>query len=1054
MEDDMWREVSNPYAAIGWIREELNNLLRQVRIGLEAAADENDLSLLENAESALDKLHLTLEMLRSPGASLLANEMRELLGSLRAEEIDETENALIALMQGLVIQDTYLDRLQAGGSDMPLLLLPTLNDLRAVRNQPLLSEGVLFTPNLSAVSNNKIPGSDQPTTDINTAATKWHAAFFAGYADYLKNPKDSTQADKLSKLSSEIQASVGSIEQRRLWWIAAAVFDGIQSGALAGNISLHSLFERLQQQLADLAQGSTDSSQADSLATALLYYLAIAKKGNVQIDKINKLYQLDTLVMDPTELERVRSGISGHNRKLFDSLSKAIGDEFEIIKTRLAEMEEGIAPEEADDSGFTIDELMDRLADTLKVLGLQQSADSLHQSSRILSTARKSGEKPTDADLVQVAGDILSIENLLDSHANTLGSARESTASGSETPQLPAHELWQMIGKLLDECLTLLGNIKDQINDWLSGELSADNYADIGQDFEQLVGALDLANHKPATNATRRLQTITAGLLEQKELPPEDIQDLFADAFAALEMFLAAARDQQPQSADLLKLMLQRLDSLESGPDASAEITRLPEQKAIQKPVEESKALVDDDILEIFMEEYDEVYATIKVTLPQWLADTTNTEARTEVRRSFHTLKGSGRMVGADEIGEFSWKVEMLLNQVIEGEREADNPLLQTVAVASAMLPALKDRLQGNNSTIEPQLLDQFSKLLDQLGANHVGTAEKLSTLIENLPEEFKLWLSDDIIVKAEPLIDPELAVLIREEVAEHLATLKNWLANAVGTIPGKEPIRAAHTIAGTMALAPGENDTNLESKLAHETEHLLNRCLTAEIPLKDSATAVINGVINQVTTRLATLEKVVEPVSVKTHPLFTQLAKLNMEVHDEILERTEAVKARKAKAAAEKAAAEKAAAEKAAAEKAAAEKAAAEKAAAEKAAAEKAAAEKAAAEKVAAEKAAAEKAAAEKAAAEKVAAEKAAAEKAAAQKVAAEKAAAEKATAQKAAAEKAAAEKAAAEKAAAEKAAAQKVAAEKVAAEKVAAEKAAAEKAAAEKAAAEKAAA
>ncbi len=91
----MWREVSNPYAAIGWIREELNNLLRQVRIGLEAAAEENDLSLLENAENALEKLHLTLEMLRSPGASLLADEMRGLLSALRNDQIEDTDSSCV-----------------------------------------------------------------------------------------------------------------------------------------------------------------------------------------------------------------------------------------------------------------------------------------------------------------------------------------------------------------------------------------------------------------------------------------------------------------------------------------------------------------------------------------------------------------------------------------------------------------------------------------------------------------------------------------------------------------------------------------------------------------------------------------------------------------------------------------------------------------------------------------------------------------------------------------------------------------------------------------------
>ena len=36
------------------------------------------------------------------------------------------------------------------------------------------------------------------------------------------------------------------------------------------------------------------------------------------------------------------------------------------------------------------------------------------------------------------------------------------------------------------------------------------------------------------------------------------------------------------------------------------------------------------------------------------------------MRRSFHTLKGSGRMVGAQLLGEFCWSVENLLNRIID----------------------------------------------------------------------------------------------------------------------------------------------------------------------------------------------------------------------------------------------------------------------------------------------------------------------------------------------------------------------------------------------------
>ncbi|WP_164088178.1 Hpt domain-containing protein, partial [Stenotrophomonas maltophilia] len=54
---------------------------------------------------------------------------------------------------------------------------------------------------------------------------------------------------------------------------------------------------------------------------------------------------------------------------------------------------------------------------------------------------------------------------------------------------------------------------------------------------------------------------------------------------------------------------------------------------------------VDEELREVFIEEAGEVLETIGRYLPAWKADHDDREALTEVRRAFHTLKGSGRMV-------------------------------------------------------------------------------------------------------------------------------------------------------------------------------------------------------------------------------------------------------------------------------------------------------------------------------------------------------------------------------------------------------------------------
>ena len=85
---------------------------------------------------------------------------------------------------------------------------------------------------------------------------------------------------------------------------------------------------------------------------------------------------------------------------------------------------------------------------------------------------------------------------------------------------------------------------------------------------------------------------------------------------------------------------------------------------------------VDAELLAIFLEEADEVLQTIEATLPIAASKPDDREALTTIRRGFHTLKGSGRMVGLMDLGEVAWEIEQVMNRWLEQKRRATPALL------------------------------------------------------------------------------------------------------------------------------------------------------------------------------------------------------------------------------------------------------------------------------------------------------------------------------------------------------------------------------------------
>ena len=96
---------------------------------------------------------------------------------------------------------------------------------------------------------------------------------------------------------------------------------------------------------------------------------------------------------------------------------------------------------------------------------------------------------------------------------------------------------------------------------------------------------------------------------------------------------------------------------------------------------------LDPELLELFIEEAKEEITSIQRNLPAWLSAPDDLETLITVRRSFHTLKGSGRMVGAERIGEYSWAVENLLNRLINRTLARTPPMVEFIKDAADAVP-------------------------------------------------------------------------------------------------------------------------------------------------------------------------------------------------------------------------------------------------------------------------------------------------------------------------------------------------------------------------------
>jgi chemosensory pili system protein ChpA (sensor histidine kinase/response regulator) len=381
----------------------------------------------------------------------------------------------------------------------------------------------------------------------------------------------------------------------------------------------------------------------------------------------------------------------------------------------------------------------------------------------------------------------------------------------------------------------------------------------------------------PTPQSDRSAETVEQAVEEVRNALPGLVAEVHrAPADAAARDVLKARLDDLLNDAKLIddtELVAQAqaaLAELEAGGTValSAAVTAIAESgTAVSAPApaisEETQRLLatdatglDAELLDIYLTEAADVLDAIAASRRELEANSGDREALRTARRQFHTLKGSGRMVGLTELGEHAYAVEKIHNRLLEEERPVSPAVLAMIGIAEAefrdWIAVLKDaghvatdptKLHAAIATVMAELpeLDgaheEEVKLpeldrppeetleLPELGgvpagssspaADWVDDAEALgdggADVIEFAPKgdvpaaaamepDAAAFAPPEAITIGDLSLSQELYAVLVDEADAHLATLAHGLSVLqfdTAALPSAAMVRASHTLCG-----------------------------------------------------------------------------------------------------------------------------------------------------------------------------------------------------------------------------------------------------------------
>jgi len=673
-------------------------------------------------------------------ATLLTEQLILLIDVIIKDNCVSDENAYQALLGGLLQLPNYLVRLRSMQDSKASDIIAVVNDVRAAANVPLMVDQKVFS--LSQKISQKTIALK--SSSVKSSSVKSHVQSCQSKLKALNTQAENSRlllndlyrafSDLMTDYSATKAFSEDSVNSSILNAINTLIMAASNSSSqlsLAAKYALGNGFVWLEQ----LGREQSDVD-AEQVLRELLFCIALYDSDNAAVQSFKQQHQLlEALnIHHPSEVLRLGTP----DAETMDIVFESLLNDFVLLKNALELSAESdthdLSSNNQGETSITFKEMAsmastlrytlqlaqyDSLADQLS--GVESELMSLHIEDNS-DDALADNEQARNETIRNIAEDLYKIESTL--HQNHLGVARND----SEVSVID--EVVHCVSTMVENLSARQASPHAFFDD--SQFLNYEPYGDLVRQLNDAEGAMQMIAVDNLAVSIRAcahyLQTMVIGPQDTEAAYP-----LIATLKLIASYLQAFTFNQHEKLTDALSEAVNDLNvdsgkaielATELTPEMTSEITgdlNSEHQNISVLPISQ-KALegdFDSDIVEIFIEEAEEVLALLKESIALWSTDYDNANCMADIRRGFHTLKGSGRMAGAEHIGDAAWSIEALMNRMTDG---------------SVPINAARVTLVGEAIEYMPQLIETFKQRLEPLAtplATFIDRANQLAADID-----------------------------------------------------------------------------------------------------------------------------------------------------------------------------------------------------------------------------------------------------------------------------------------------------------------------------------
>lgn len=492
----------------------------------------------------------TLTLIQLPEAALLSEELFSVTNEISpGNNGARFESKLEVISSTFFVLSRYLEYVQQVEKRTPVLLIPHINALRKLKQEPPYPEchfsDVRLENDLRLPSVDPVVVTDKK--ELRVYIRRARHMYQVGLLGFVREQQLANSTALMRRALVKLWRVSGNDKSLTLlWWLAEVTLEAFAARSMSALETRKFLFMRLDRiikQYEQAGEAALSVNPPRGLLKELLYLVALSGYESDDIQLIMKTYQLQRVSYTDEELTREHNMLYGPSVHTVHSLVKGLQDEIVSIK-RILENTSQSSMQQIDDIDAFVDTLS-KIAEIMNLVGLVSASATLKEKLEMVKLWTIAKGRIDSDEMDDVANTLLFVESAVQGleHSKLSQEDFDRANNLAQKQTIAFNELATAKRIALEESEAGIALAKRAISSFAESGFDIDHIRNIAKTLTSVRGAMSIMNNNRARLVLERSVLFVQEVLLGQD-PPAALQELletFADVIIAMEYYLDTA---------------------------------------------------------------------------------------------------------------------------------------------------------------------------------------------------------------------------------------------------------------------------------------------------------------------------------------------------------------------------------------------------------------------------------------------------------------------------------------------------------------------------------